>query len=298
MDDPIDNDAARLIALLRVQLTAVHQQFIHVLALRRRGDAERASRIYEIDRADFPIVLKILNHVTRHHHPLRLASAPPTPGWPLAPLLRAEIAAENRMSAVLANPPTDAVGARVFAATLTPRSGYRKWLESELASVDGDPAKPPITSYSAADLLFSWLIRTIEQTMVHAFVHWHQGRHDAADISWAISGMAMMQATSLVNALADLDAVPAPFDVGLPEVAMRSDEAIHRDTRLAHELAEAAVESVRRIAESPLTPICAQVAGYSRALADWKPLRPHPAVASCAPSFRSFEATLRRFVWR
>lgn len=263
-NDPI-NDAARLTALLRVQLTAVHQQFIHVLALRRRGDAARSSRIYEIDRVDFPIVLQVLDHLARNHCPLELASSPPTPGWPLARLLRSEIAAENRMSAVLANPPADAAGARMFAATLAPRSSYRQWLEAELASVDGDPTEPPIISYPAADLLFSWLIKMIEQTMAHAFVHWHQGRRDAADISWAISGMAMTQATSLVNALADLDAMPAPFDVGFPEVALESDEAIRRDARLSHKLAEAAAESVRREVNSSLKPICEQVTGYARA---------------------------------
>jgi hypothetical protein len=118
-----------------------------------------------------------------------------------------------------------------------------------------------------------------------------------ADISWASSGMAMVQATSLVNALADLDAMPAPFGVGFPEVARDSDAAIRQDARLANGLAEAAAESMRE-ADPSLKPVCEQVARYARTLAAWKPQRPHPAVASCAPSFRSFEATLRRFVWR
>jgi hypothetical protein len=202
------------------------------------------------------------------------------------------------MGAVLASPPTDEVGAKMFAATLAPRSSYRRWLEAELASLAGDSTELPTTSFRAADLVFSWLITTIEQTMAHAFVQWHQGRRDMADISWASSGLAMVQATSLVNALADLNTVPASMDVRTLAVTLDSDAAIRQDARLAHELAEVAAESMQQETDPSLKAICEQVTCHARALAAWRPPKPHPALASCAPSFRSFEATLQRFVWR
>ena len=49
--------------LLRAELTAVNQQFIHVLALNRRGYAETADRVYEIDKVDFPNAMRIIDHL-------------------------------------------------------------------------------------------------------------------------------------------------------------------------------------------------------------------------------------------
>jgi hypothetical protein len=109
-----------------------------------------------------------------------------------------------------------------------------------------------------------------------------------------MSGMAMVQATDLVNALTDLGAVPlasGALPTALP--ARLGDQAVERDLLDAY--ADAAQAAAQQAAP-PLRDICRKIADYTRALQAWRPETPHPALDACAPSFRSFAATYRKFV--
>jgi hypothetical protein len=248
--------------LLRAELTAVNQQFIHVLALNRLGHEAIADRVYEVDVVDFPNAMRIIDHL--------MASG--------RDVLTAADAADDATRSL-------------FAAAAAPRPAYQAWLTEmraqhrEPALARGDPAIDP---------LFACLIAALEHRMLRAFAAWRAGDAAEADRAWAMSGMAMVQATDLVNALTDLGAVPlasGAHPAALP--ARLGDHAVERDLMDAY---AGAAQAAAQQAASPLRDICCKIADYTRAVQAWRPETPHPAPAACAPSFRSFAATYRKFV--
>jgi bacterioferritin (cytochrome b1) len=283
---------AGLSDLLRAELTAVNQQFIHVLALNRLGHEAMADRIYEVDVVDFPNAMRIIDHLMASGEDVHLPPELPRPGFPMRGLLQAELHIEARMRDLLATADaTDDAAQRLFESAAAPRPAYHAWLTGMLAE---SGASPEARGDAATDPLFACLIAVLEHLMIRAFAAWHAGDEAEADRAWAMSGMAMVQATDLVNALTDLGAVPLASGMR-PTVlpARRGDIAVERDLMAAY--AGAAQDAAQR-AEPPLQEICNRVADYTQSLEAWQPGTPHPAVAACAPSFRSFSATLRKFV--
>jgi bacterioferritin (cytochrome b1) len=275
-------------ALLRAEMTAVNQQFIHILALRRLGDLKRADRIYEVDRIDFPNVLRIIDHLVATGRPVALTPEMPDPGLPTVGLLQAERRIEERIAKILAaEPAADRSIGPFFETAQAPPDAYRIWLTTELKGEDdrSDPGR----AYPATDRLFSCLILILERMMVGAFVSFHEGARASADIAWATSGVAMVQATALVNALTDLRAIP--------RLSTEIRKNIRDDRDLIAAYADIADQASLRETEESLKLIGTRAAAYTRALAAWQPAAPHPALAACAPSFKSFEATLKKFVW-
>jgi hypothetical protein len=275
-------------ALLRAEMTAVNQQFIHILALRRLGDLRRADRLYEVDRIDFPNVLRIIDHLVAAGRTVELGAEMPEPGLATAGLLQAELRLEEPLAKILERKPSaeDATGS-FFAAARAPRAAYREWLTAELQAAE-DAGESGI-AYPATDRLFSCLILILERMMVRAFVSWHAGDRAAADIAWATSGVAMVQATVLVNVLTDLRSAP--------KLNARVGGSVRDDRDLVAAYAEIADQASLRETEPSLKLIGTRAAAYTRALAAWQPNTPHPAPAACAPSFKSFERTLKKFVW-
>lgn len=279
--------------LLRAELTAVNQQFIHILALRRLGDSRRADRIYEVDRIDFPNAMQIIDRLAARGEPIALPPQLPEPGLPLTGLLKAELRLEDRLQGILAVPrAADDEAGRLLDAARAPRAAYRAWLTAELGAYEDVDVG---TSYPAVDPLFSCLIVLLERLMVRAFMAWHAGARADADIAWATSGVAMVQATDLVNALTDLHAVPKPATRILAEIPAALEVGDERDLIAAY--ARIADEAAARESEPSLKAISTRISRQAATLSAWTPGAPHPALATCAPPFRSFEATLRKFVW-
>ena len=280
-------------SLLRAELTAVNQQFIHVLALRRLGDQARAARIYEVDVVDFPNAMRILDRLAASGEPIGLPSELPEPGRPLTALLQAELRIEDRLHRILATPGApDAEAQRLIDAAMAPRAAYRAWLTDALATEKDDRAE---RRYPAVNPLFACLIAVLEHLMIRAFVARHAGDHAEADRAWAASGVAMVQVTEFVNALTALDAVPlgaGAFPPGVPEILGDADS----ERALMADYARSAAATAAQEAEPSLQAICARIVAYTQALLAWQPGRPHPALGACAPSFRSFAATYEKFV--
>ena len=282
----------RLNDLLRAELTAVNQQFIHVLALKRLGRKAIADRVYEVDAIDFPNAMRIIDHLTASGRALHLPIEFPTPGFPITGLLQAELQVEARMRDILAAADaTDDAERRLFAAAAAPRPAYRAWLTEMLAEgrespiARGDPTTDP---------LFACLIVVLEHLMVRAFAAWHDGDATEADRTWAMSGVAMVQATDLVNALTDLGATPLASGILPKQLPARlGDIAVEGELMAAY---AATADVAAQTAEPPLRDICRRIAHYTRATERWRPGAPHPAATACAPVFRSFSVTLRKFV--
>jgi hypothetical protein len=180
---------------------------------------------------------------------------------------------------------------RLFDSAAAPRPAYQAWLTAMLAESDEAPAA---RGDPAIDPLFACLIAMLEHLMIRAFAAWHAGDEAEADRAWASSGVAMVQATDLVNALTDLGAVPLASGKHPPGLPARLGGSAVEGALLAAYAAAAQAAALE--ADPALRDICRRIADYTRALETWRPETPHPALAACAPSFRSFSATVRKFV--
>jgi bacterioferritin (cytochrome b1) len=278
--------------LLRAELTAVNQQFIHVLALNRLGHAAIADRIYEVDVVDFPNAMRIIDHLMASGRDVHLPLELPQPGFPMTGLLQAELQIEARMGDLLAAAEAADNGVqRLFDSAAAPRPAYQAWLTGMLAE---SPDLPVSRGDPTIDPLFACLIAVLEHRMLRAFAAWHAGDEAEADRAWASSGVAMVQATDLVNALTDRGAVPLASGTRPKHLPARlGDIAVESDLMAAY---AGAAQDAAQTAEPPLRDICRKIADYTRALESWQLGTPHPATAACTPVFRSFSATLRKFV--
>ncbi len=291
----MDRQTRALNKLLRCELTAVHQQFTHVLALREWGETATAARIMEVDRVDFPNAMRILAFLVETGAPLELASDPFVPGSGMREVLRAEQAMERRLSAAIAGVRvTDRRARALFATALEPRQAYAEWLDKRLSDGLPDGAAMPRTDTGTADVV-AHLITMVEQTLAHAFVHRHAGEAENADAAWAASGGAMMQLTELVRLFAARRCVPAPGRFPALNIAVRPEESFEPDRRLAALVAEQADTVARGSGQDALAALCRRIADYSLEQSRWSPGRDHPAGRTNPPAFASFEATLKRF---
>lgn len=292
----MSEQTATLIDVLRCELTAVHQQFVHVLALRDWGEDETAARIMQVDCVDFPNAMRIIDYLVETAQPIALAPETFTPGTSLRGILAAERALEERFSAILdAVEGTNGRAGALVATGVAPRSAYANWLAERLVGPDEtEPSTHPATAATAD--AFAHLIAMIEQAMVHAFVHWHRGAAQNADAAWATSGAAMMHATAFVHLFAARGTTPRPGTGPAPEIADDPSIALERDRQLAEHSAKAAALAAERCSEGAVADLCREVVRSCRALADWRPGEAHPATASNPAAFSSFEATLKKFV--
>lgn len=74
------DDLEHLTHLLRVELTAVHQQFFHVLALRFFNDEELSAQITAVDSEDFKNAMLIIDLLVGEGLPIALPSHQFHPG--------------------------------------------------------------------------------------------------------------------------------------------------------------------------------------------------------------------------
>ena len=157
-------ETGSLRSLLRAEMTAVNQQFIHILALRRLGRTEHADRIYDVDLVDFPNVMQIIDYLAAAGEPVSLPIELPRPGRPMVGLIQAEIRIEDRLQRILTGSHAESAEARRLIATAAaPRAAYRDWLNEALGRNGGEPGERVDPSI---DHLFSCSIVIIEHMMV------------------------------------------------------------------------------------------------------------------------------------
>ena len=205
--------------VLRCEMTAVNQHFIHFLALRDWGDDETAARIKRIDRVDFPNAMRIIDYLVETKTPIAIASGSCMPGTDYRSILLSEQAMERQLSATIERSTcTDDRAQALISAAAEPREAYAAWLTDRLNGANrGEPGATLAGTGTAG--VIAHLIASIEQTMVHAFVYWHGGDPDGADAAWASSGAAMMHMTEMVHLFAAHRSVPVPGDIPAPRIA-------------------------------------------------------------------------------
>ena len=303
--------------VLRLQLAAVQQHFIHILLLRAWKEEAVADRITSIDAVDLPNAMRIVDWLVSAGHLPALASDRetlagdmPEPGASLDAVFAAELALDLKLRDVHASvereltPCARTVPIELVSVPLAIRASYQDWLRRRLdrapegvkAGEPGDPAG------LALDSLFANLMVMINQTLVHAFVHWHRSEHERADVAWEMSGAAMMHATSIVNALAPRHVAPQPGravvrgDVALPRVAAAPPDALENDRRLAERCRAAASRAAAAQRwDADLATAYGRIEAHLAELGGWRPgcelprLDDNPCV--------DLERVLREYVW-
>ena len=224
--------------VLRWEMTAVDQQFIHVLALRQWGDDETAERIMRIDRVNFPNAMRIIDYLVETKTPIAIGSASCTPGTSYKDILLSEQTIERQLSAAIekAACPDDRAQA-LISAVAEPREAYAAWLTDRLSGANHGESGATFAGTGTAGVV-AHLIALIEQTMVHAFVHWHGDDPDSADAAWASSGAAMMDMTEMVHLFAAFRTVPVPGEFPALHISDAAAEALDFDRQLAERLRE------------------------------------------------------------
>ena len=282
--------------VLRHELNAVNQQFIHILALREWGRPDAASRIMQVDNIDFPNVMKIIDYCISNGSEMDLDPADFSPGTDYRSILVAEQIIEERLLAAIKVADSDNPNeAKFVQAALSPRKDYLCWLEDESRKVEFDDSNSPRPDLKTSSTV-AHLVSLIEQAMIHAFVHWHGGDPDAADDAWATSGAAMMHLTELVKLFAKLPGIPFPSACPSLDIRMDSKDALNADKQLAALCANEASEASAQCTAKPIAELCGNIANDCAAFSNWDTSTPHPAENSNPAAFQSFEITLGKFV--
>jgi bacterioferritin (cytochrome b1) len=292
----LNSDCENLNGLLRCELTAVNQQFIHVLALRDWGFTETAERIMEVDYVDFPNAMRIIDYLVQARLPVLLPSERPTPGTTYNGILLSEHALEQRLfTAIEEAVCTNDHPRALVSAARAPREAYAAWLTDQLDGSGTDEGLED-TLFPESLGVFAHLIATIEQAMVHAFVHWYEGQVENADGAWATSGAAMMHAAEFVHLFAAEETLPLSGEMPALQIASESAAALDFDRRLAGRCAREAAQAADACNDRGISDLCRRIARYSLQLSGWKPGDTHPAAKENPAAFSSFDGTLRKFV--
>ncbi len=304
----------RLEAILRVELEAVQQHFIHVLMLKVWGDDDLAAAITAADEVDLPNAMRLVDLLVADGTAPALAldsgcfvTHMPKPGGTPDEIIAAEIRVERRLTDAL-RAGRNHIGGADFAAKhlvhdpLNARARYGDWLERQTKAARGPGRRASMLSGDAqdhVDLIFAHLLVAITQGLVHAFVHWHGRRRELADAAWATSSSAMMLVTDMTNHLAARNQAPAPEaaarsgDVPLPCIRSASCEAMMADRLLAEQIHAAADRATEALSGSEFGPVRRSIAAYFWALSRSDEGHALPQIHNPC---RDFERVLRAYV--
>jgi hypothetical protein len=287
------DDFWHLGSLLRTELTAVHQQFFHILALREWKEETLLERITEIDSVDFKNAMQIIDLFTARGRAVSLAHQSFRPGSDLVGILHSELELERKFEGVLQSVILEGPEAlAMFKRAAEPRPAYRAWLEREIATsrIERSEGK---TSPAMAEFL-AGLIRLVEQPMVHAFLLHHSGQTHDADNAWRISGGAMLYGAAIVRRHALADEVPIPTDIPASEIADRPTDAIDLDRALASDCAMLARVAAEESKEDGMERLCIRIAEDCELIANMRRDADFPAILGRSPKFESFGQTRQK----
>ncbi|MCP4334225.1 MAG: hypothetical protein GY785_16325 [Gammaproteobacteria bacterium] len=287
---------AALLHVLRCELDATNQQFIHILALKLRGEKEAAKRITEIDAVDFINSMRIIDYLVATNTPIALPVGMCVPGTDYLSMLISEQSMEVRMRKAIDDCYNlDDKARSLVEAAKGPRQTYSNWLDDNIAGAN-NAEREPTPLVSATTDLSAHLLTLIEQSMIHAFVHWHAADKVAADAACATSGAAMMHMTRLVQLFAKLPDVPVPGACPAPNIHNNTTDTLDADRGLARLCAQQALAATDGYEHEAIALFCSKIAGYYQLFSLWQPQTHHPAADTNPIVFHSFEATLSKFV--
>ena len=293
MQNVMTSDHSQLLRLLRAELTAVHQQFFHILILRSLGENQLAARIVAVDDEDFKNAMQIIDLLAHHEVPVTLEPHHCVPRAEVKAILESEHAMEMHLADVLAgldicDPQAKARVDRAAA----PRAAYKSWLETRVKSYSS--AEQISESRQAVTDLFSHLLVLIEQSLVHAFVRWHQGDPKGADSAWQISGAAMLYATALVRRTAQNCRMPKRIMIPALAFSATAPDAFQLDLELVQQCGGAARLVAEEGEDEALSQLCLQIAEDCERIVVMKRGQEFPAKLGKSAAFSNFAKSRER----
>lgn len=292
--------------VLRVQIAAVQQHFIHVLTLNAWDETTGAKEIVSVDAVDLPNAMRIVDWLIARGESVSLASdinvlaaCMPRPGACMQDVLANELVLDKRLEGALLDAQRELTGvvggewAAYIDKPLTCRSSYQNWLKAALERADRreETDGTPIEAPACIGELFAHLMIMISQSMVHSFVHWHSGRLNLANDAWFISGAAMMHAAAITNACAKSRVAPAPENavrrgsVSLPQISYNTGDAMEADLERGRYCRSVAASAALELGPTKLGEICRTIASYYEALSQWQIGHPLPPITNPCVDF-------------
>lgn len=289
----MDQELRDLTRLLRAELTAVHQQFFHMLALRQWQNRELLDRVTDVDAEDFKNAMQIIDLLVEHGIPIVLESHQFSPGSDLVSIVHAELRMERHLAGIIGSMRlTDARAlARVHRAA-APRRRYREWLEAH--GVESEAGIGSVVTGREMGEFIAHLIALVEQAMLHAFLFQHLGRGAEADNAWRLSGAAMLYGTALVRRGAAAHIIPSPARIPAVRMAATPNDAFEADMSLVRRCAHLGRGAAEADVCEPLRRVCSRIVDDCDLIAGMRMTDDFPAVFGRSPVFESFAATCER----
>lgn len=286
-------DLEPLTQLLRAELTAVHQQFFHMLSLRQWKTEDILRRVTDIDTEDFQNAMQIIELLVSNKQKIELPEHQFSPGWDLPSVLRSEDEIEMQLNDILRSikvSTPDAI-ARVNRAA-APRAEYGLWLKSQI-EIYSPTGGAPTTRKEMSELVAA-IIALVEQPMLHAFYFWRNNRSIEADNFWRISGAAMLYGTALVKRGALNGSILTPSRI--PSVQMNEDlnDAFQSDLVLVRNCAKLGRASASAEGDKAVKRTCLRIADDCDLISGMSVDGKFPATFGYSKVFDSFAATLER----
>ena len=192
----------------------------------------------------------------------------------------------------------DTICRRLLSLSHSSRSEYQVWLSNWAEQSESETAYPQRSPLSVAqseaiDVLFANMMVMIDQTMIHSFVQLHAGQKSLADMTWEVSGAAMMQATALTKRLAQrgLAANPKraikswPQTVPLHTICLDPLAAFAADREFASHCWKIGLISERALANTEFLEIAEHVTSYFDAVVRWVERTPLPNIPNPCRDF-------------
>ena len=303
-------------AVLRWDLTAVDQYFLHIMVWHAWGDGDTARDVARVNNADVANAMRVLDQiVTTGGRPvLDAADTPfaerlPVVGGSYAAMFDADLALEGRLherfSAVHAalSGGGDARAEALVADALSRREPHAAWLEGKRRAAPA-PSPDPAPLFGDAtehlNRLLAELVVAVEQALAHAFVIWHAGDEERASAIWTASFDTMMHGKAIVDLFGaagtapSLMAVAAAGDIEGPRVGRTVAEALALE-RATADRCRAGAATAGAALDGDAARICQAIGAYYARLADWLGAGAEPADAYPG-DVRSFRRQRERFI--
>ncbi|NKB78199.1 MAG: hypothetical protein GKR96_14485 [Gammaproteobacteria bacterium] len=321
-NNEIDIDTIeQLNVILPLQLMAVQQHFIHVLILDCWQTETSPSQpilsqgIAAIDKIDLPNAMKIVDLLVSSGNVPNVGENSdsqliqmPRPGDTYQRIFSAERAIEKKLTTALktatetltSNPNWSQI-AHLITDPLAARNSFEVWMRfHENTGLPTNKSKSPLSGTSLSNLnhYFCYLVLSINQTMIHAFVHWHEGNKTLADATWKTSTSAMMLAARITRTLSMRGLAPGPFssfrlEEQFPQkIGINSESALDFDRKLALRAGVSAGKAASTLKQAELEVQCRDGEKYFNNMGNWKRGENLPTVSS---SCQSFERVLNEY---
>jgi bacterioferritin (cytochrome b1) len=287
----IDAETEPLNGLLSDLLSAVSQQFFHMLLLRKRGERDMFKHLKMVDDVDFVNAMQIIDLLMSRGECVLVAQHSVSPGNSTRSILLSELEFENEFATRLDNLRTSTKAASALVDKAKEhREGHRAWLHDQLGQWPGHLDAEDRRQDAE---LISLLLHLMEQTLLHAFAYWHEGKTKEADTAWQISGAAMLYLTALVDYCGSDELENAKIEIAGAEVVephLRLDhdlDLVKACSREAHRLAGS-------VTSSDFARLCLEVAEDCDRVAKVQNGCSIEADLGHSPIFSKFERAVKR----